>query len=120
MSFEENACQLRFSQATVFQVSTIIGIATIKGGAGKSTIAANTVGWLSSFGYSTILVDCDEPENRTSSNWIAEDLPQVPIAHIQNANELRDQVDLSIRQAQAMICQVFMPSDVAVKRFTTY
>ena len=105
-------------------MSTIIGIASVKGGVGKSTIAANAVGWLTAFGYSTILVDCDEPTNRTSSNWLMEALPNVPIRLIRDADELWDQLPRLRDEAEyvvvdtpgtsEMIRQVFMRADVAV------
>ncbi len=105
-------------------MSTVIGIATIKGGAGKSTLAANIVGWLAVFGYSTILVDCDEPANRTSSNWISDALPQVPIKLIQDADQLWDELPKLREHADyvvvdtpgtsEMLRQVFMRADIAV------
>ena len=105
-------------------MSTVIGIATIKGGVGKSTLAANLIGWLSAFGKSTLLVDCDEPANRTSSNWVSEALPDVPVRLIQDANELWDQLPKLRSQAEyvvvdtpgtsEMIRQVFMRADIAL------
>ena len=105
-------------------MSTIIGIASVKGGVGKSTIAANAVGWLTAFGYETILVDCDEPTNRTSSNWLSEALPQVPVRIISDANELWDELPRLRGEAEyvvvdtpgtsEMIRQVFMRADIAV------
>ena len=105
-------------------MSTVIGIATIKGGAGKSTLAANVVGWLAAFGYTTILVDCDEPANRTSSNWISDALPHVPIQLIQDADQLWDELPKLRGRAEyvvvdtpgtsEMIRQVFMRADIAV------
>lgn len=105
-------------------MSTIIGIASIKGGVGKSTIAANLVGWLAAFGYETVLVDCDEPSNRTSSKWIAEAVPRVPIALIQDASELFDELPKLKKRAEfvivdtpgtsEMIRQVFLRADIAV------
>lgn len=105
-------------------MSTIIGIASVKGGVGKSTIAANAAGWLTAFGYSTILVDCDEPENRTSSNWLSDALPDVPIRLISDANELFDALPALRSEAEyvvvdtpgtsEMIRQVFLRADVAI------
>ena len=87
-------------------------------------MAANIVGWLAAFGYTTILVDCDEPANRTSSNWITEALPQVPIQLIRDADELWDELPKLREHAEyvvvdtpgtsEMIRQVFMRADVAV------
>ena len=105
-------------------MSTIIGIASVKGGVGKSTIAANAVGWLTAFGYSTILVDCDEPENRTSSNWLSEAIPNIPVRLISDANELFDELPALRGEAEyvvvdtpgtsEMIRQVFLRADVAI------
>jgi cellulose biosynthesis protein BcsQ len=105
-------------------MSTIIGIATIKGGAGKSTLAANLVGWLVNSSKSTLLVDCDEPANRTSSSWIAEAIPAVPIRLIQDADELWDQLPRLRSEAEyvivdtpgtsEMIRQTFMRADIAL------
>ena len=119
-----NPCQAGSVSDTVESMSTVIGIATIKGGAGKSTIAANLVGWLTAFGYSTLLVDCDEPANRTSSNWVSEALPQIPVKQIANADDLWDQLPKLRSQAEyvvvdtpgtsEMIRQVFMRADIAL------
>ena len=105
-------------------MGTIIGIASVKGGVGKSTIAANAVGWLARHGRSTILVDCDEASNRTSSNWVGEALPDVPIRLVGDANELWDQLPALRTEADyvvvdtpgtsEMIRQVFMRSDIAI------
>jgi chromosome partitioning protein len=105
-------------------MSTVIGIATIKGGAGKSTLAANLVGWLTDAGKSTLLVDCDEPANRTSSCWISEALPDVPTRIIQDADELWDQLPKLRHEAEyvivdtpgtsEMIRQTFMRADIAL------
>lgn len=105
-------------------MSTIIGIASIKGGVGKSTIAANIVGWLTAFGYKTVLVDCDEPANRTSSRWIGEAAPEVPIELIQDPSELFDELPRLSETAEyvvvdtpgrsEMIRQVFLRADVAI------
>ena len=105
-------------------MSTIIGIASVKGGVGKSTIAANAVGWLTRLGYTAILVDCDEPSNRTSSNWVSEALPDVPIRLIGDPNELFDELPAMRKEAEyvvvdtpgtsEMIRQVFLRADVAV------
>lgn len=105
-------------------MGTIVGIASVKGGVGKSTIAANAIGWLARRGRTTILVDCDEPSNRTSSNWVREALPDVPYRLIGDANELWDQLPTLRDQADyvvvdtpgtsEMIRQVFMRADIAV------
>jgi cellulose biosynthesis protein BcsQ len=47
----------------------IIGIAKLKGGSGRSTLACNLAGELSKIG-TTVLIDCDVPQG-ASSSWAA-------------------------------------------------
>jgi len=102
----------------------ILGIASVKGGVGKSTIAANAIGWLNRNGFSTILVDCDEAKNRMSSTWIQDALPHVPVRIVTDADELWDElprlkddadyVVVDTPGTSEMIRQLFMRADLAV------
>ena len=101
-----------------------VGIASIKGGVGKSTIAANAVGWLVREGFSTVLVDCDEPKNRMSSNWISNALPSVPIRIVNGPDdlwsaigELQGEFDFVVVDTPGtseMIRQLFFRCDLAI------
>jgi chromosome partitioning protein len=50
-------------------MATIIGVAQVKGGAGRSTLSTNIAGELSKLGR-TVLLDCDMPQG-TAASWFA-------------------------------------------------
>jgi chromosome partitioning protein len=50
-------------------MAKIIGVAQVKGGAGRSTLATNIAGELSKLGR-TVLLDCDMPQG-TAASWFA-------------------------------------------------
>lgn len=105
-------------------MGNVVGIASIKGGVGKSTIAANAVGWLVRKGFSTVLVDCDEPKNRMSSNWIRDALPDIAIRVVTDPDELWnalnelpkqfDYVVVDTPGTSEMIRQLFFRCDMAI------
>lgn len=51
------------------EMTKIIGVIQVKGGAGRSTVSTNLAGELSKLGK-TVLVDCDMPQG-TSASWFA-------------------------------------------------
>ena len=81
----------------------IVAVVAIKGGVGKSTIAANAVHRLSTLGYRVILVDCDEPSNRSSTKWVSGALPDVRIEHYRDQHALWDELPTLREQADYII-----------------
>lgn len=79
----------------------IIAMVNSKGGVGKSTLAGSLVGWLHSQGHSTILVDCDPQQS--SSEWIREAIPEVPLYRIRNADAVFEELPLLARDAEFII-----------------
>jgi len=51
------------------ETARIVGIVQVKGGAGRSTVATNIAGELSTIGR-TVLIDCDMPQG-TAASWVA-------------------------------------------------
>jgi len=72
-----------------FIASMIISLVNSKGGVGKSTLAGNLAGWLVSHGRSVILADCDTQQS--SSEWIAEALPEITVVRLGNADAVLDE-----------------------------
>ena len=68
----------------------VISCINTKGGVGKSTLAGNLVGWLHRSHSSVALVDCDH--QRSSSNWISQALPDLPIIRLDNADAVLDEL----------------------------
>jgi chromosome partitioning protein len=62
-------------------MTKIIGIAQLKGGTGRSTLACNLAGELAKIG-TTVLIDCDVPQG-TSSSWAALRADGVPNSSLQ-------------------------------------
>lgn len=58
-------------------MSKVISVIQVKGGAGRSTIATNIAGILSSEGKRVALIDCDMPQG-TSASWAAIRLASKP------------------------------------------
>lgn len=80
----------------------IIALVNSKGGVGKSTLAGNLVAWLHEQGHSVILADCDTQQS--SSEWIQEALPQVPITCLANADQVLDELPLLGKEADYVVC----------------
>ena len=80
----------------------IIALVNSKGGVGKSTIAGNLVAWLHERGHSAILVDCDSQQS--SSEWIGEALPDLPIVRLATADEVLDELPVLRNEADFVIC----------------
>lgn len=79
----------------------IIALVNSKGGVGKSTMAGNLVGWLKSHGHSVILADCDT--QASSSEWIQETLPSVPVFRFSSADEVLDELPTLAQEADYVI-----------------
>lgn len=80
----------------------IVALVNSKGGVGKSTIAGNLVGWLNEHGSSVILVDCDSQQS--SSQWIAEALPEVRVVRLETADEVLDELPVLGKEADYVVC----------------
>ena len=79
----------------------IISLVNSKGGTGKSTIAGSLAGWLVRHGRSVILVDCDAQQS--SSEWMAEALPEVYVVRLANADEVLNELPLLAQEAEFVI-----------------
>ena len=79
----------------------IIAMVNSKGGVGKSTLAGSLVGWLHTHGHRVILADCDTQQS--SSEWIHEALPDVPVCRLANADEVFEELPLLSREAEFVI-----------------
>ena len=86
---------------TCLVASMIISLVNSKGGTGKSTIAGSLAGWLAAHGRSVILVDCDSQQS--SSEWMAEALPQVYVMRLTNADEVLNELPLLAHEADFVI-----------------
>ena len=74
----------------------IVVIANSKGGVGKSTIAVHLAGWLHRHGQNVVLADCDP--QRSSSDWLADAVPDVRGVPLPGPNEILNELP---RLAQA-------------------
>lgn len=79
----------------------IIALVNSKGGVGKSTLAGNLVGWLNAHGHRTILADCDTQQS--SSEWIREALPEVPVTRISSADQAFDELPVLGKEAEFVV-----------------
>ena len=79
----------------------IVALVNSKGGVGKSTLAGSLVGWLHAHGRRIILADCDTQQS--SSEWIREALPDVPVARFACADEVFDELPGLAREADFVI-----------------
>jgi chromosome partitioning protein len=70
----------------------IVAIVNSKGGVGKSTLAGSLVGWLHAHGHKVTLADCDTQQS--SSEWIREALPTVPVARLADADQVFEELPL--------------------------
>jgi chromosome partitioning protein len=68
----------------------LIGIVNSKGGVGKSTVAVHLAVWLQDLGRRVMLVDADVQSS--SSGWLSEVAPEIPIARLQTADDILDQL----------------------------
>lgn len=59
----------RYTSSTRNHMAKILGIAQVKGGAGRSTVASNLAGELAKLGK-TVLIDADQPQG-TAASWAA-------------------------------------------------
>ena len=72
----------------------IVALVNSKGGVGKSTLAVHLAVWWKQRGGDVVLVDADAQES--SSIWLREAAPSVPIRRLPSPDEILDQVpDLS-------------------------
>lgn len=79
----------------------IISFVNSKGGTGKSTLAGNLAGWLAKHGRSVILVDCDAQQS--SSEWMAEALPEIFVVRLANADDVFNELPLLAEEAEFVI-----------------
>jgi chromosome partitioning protein len=79
----------------------IISLVNSKGGVGKSTLAGNLAGWLAGHGRSVILADCDTQQS--SSEWIAEALPDIQVVRLANADAVLDELPSLAQEADFVI-----------------
>lgn len=68
----------------------IIALSNSKGGVGKSTLAVHLVVWWKDQGGDAALVDADAQES--SSVWLHEASPHIPIVRLQTPDDILDQV----------------------------
>lgn len=80
----------------------IIALVNSKGGVGKSTLAGNLVGWLHEHGRSVILADADTQQS--SSEWILEALPGVPVVRVASAEEVFEELPGLATEAEFVVC----------------
>ena len=79
----------------------IISLVNSKGGVGKSTLAGNLAGWLASHGRSVILAACGTQQS--SSEWITEALPELPVVRLANADAVLDELQALAQEADFVI-----------------
>ena len=80
----------------------IIAVVNSKGGVGKSTLAGCLAAWLHELGHKVVLADCDS--QNSSSEWIAEAVPQVKIARFENADEVLEGLPQLRKEADYIVC----------------
>lgn len=80
----------------------IIAVVNSKGGVGKSTVAGNMAAWLHELGHTVVLADCDS--QNSSSEWIAEAVPQVRVARYENADEVLEGLPQLRQEADYVVC----------------
>jgi chromosome partitioning protein len=80
----------------------IIAIVNSKGGVGKSTIAGNLAAWLHELGHRVILGDCDAQQS--SSEWLQEALPEMPVTRMATADEVLDELPVLRKEADYVVC----------------
>jgi chromosome partitioning protein len=80
----------------------IIAFVNSKGGVGKSTLAGNLVGWLHEHGRSVILADADTQQS--STEWILEAVPGVPVARLASAEEVFEELPGLAAEAEFVVC----------------
>lgn len=74
----------------------IVALSNPKGGVGKSTLAVHMAVWLAEEGFSAVLVDADV--QASSSTWLHEAAPSIPIARLQTPDEILEAVPELARQ----------------------
>jgi chromosome partitioning protein len=82
------ACQTRPIRRN--QIDMIVAMVNSKGGVGKSTLAGSLVGWLHGQGRRVMLADCDTQQS--SSEWIREALPEVPVVRLASADDVFEEL----------------------------
>lgn len=79
----------------------IITVANQKGGVGKTTLAVHLAAWLHERGRSVILADCDA--QMSSSQWIAEAVPELRTVRIDNPDSIIDELGALEQEADFVI-----------------
>lgn len=83
------------------QGAMIIAMVNSKGGVGKSTLAGSLVGWLHAHGHRVILADCDT--QHSSSEWIREALPDVPVVCLSSADDVFNELPVLAAEAEFIV-----------------
>ena len=96
---ENSACQ-HFAVCRM-AIGMIVAIVNSKGGVGKSTLAGSLAGWLHAQGHQVILADCDTQQS--SSEWISEAIPTLPMVRLMNADQVLDELPVLAREADFVI-----------------
>lgn len=79
----------------------IIAVVNSKGGVGKSTLAGSLAGWLRAHGQSVAFADCDAQQS--SSEWLAEAAPDVPLVRLSGADQVLDELPLLGKEAEFVV-----------------
>lgn len=79
----------------------IIAMVNSKGGVGKSTLAGSLTGWLHHHQHRVVLVDCDSQQS--SSEWIREAVPEIPIVRLASADAVFEELPLLLSEVDFII-----------------
>jgi chromosome partitioning protein len=79
----------------------IVALVNSKGGVGKSTIAGNLAAWLHVYGRRVIFADCDTQQS--SSEWLREALPALPIVRLQTPDEVLDELPVLAKETDFVV-----------------
>lgn len=79
----------------------IVALTNSKGGVGKSTVSVHLAAWVHERGRRVGLVDADA--QGSSSHWLHEAVPQVPIFRLQSPDEILDQVRVLAPQFDVLV-----------------
>ena len=89
----------------------IVALTNSKGGVGKSTVSVHLAAWVHERGRRVALVDADA--QGSSSHWLQEAVPEVPIFRLQSPDEILDQVRVLAPQFDVLV--IDGPASIAAK-----